>query len=155
LANLITRLYEDVEDPAKLTCANNDDKPVACPNGFCQLISSDSSSFSRSCVLNTSVPDPYAVLLESKTISEKEIQSTLTYTCNKNMCNNLAMAKEVRSLLENRKILPYAITTTTTTTTTKPTTASIKTSTGNTIKPLIIIQYGLVLLMATICLDFN
>jgi hypothetical protein len=67
------------------------------------------------------------------------------------------MAKEVRNLLENRKILPNAITTTTTTTTTtsKPTATSIKSSTGNTIKPSIIIQYGLVVLMAIICLDFN
>jgi hypothetical protein len=150
-------LDEDIEDRANLKCADNQDKPVSCPYGFCQLISIDSSSYLRSCVLNNSTRNPYGVLLESKTISEKEIQSSLTYTCNKFMCNNLTMAKEVRYLLENRKILPSAITTTTTTTTTtsKPTTASIKSSTGNTIKPLIIIQYGLVVLMAIICLDFN
>jgi hypothetical protein len=148
-ANLVVRLY-DFNEPEKLVCADDQDKPVSCANGFCQLISSDSSSFSRRCVLNASIPDPHGVRLQSQTISEKEIQSLLTYTCNKPMCNNLTMAKEVRHLLEERKILFYSITTTTTTTTSKPIATSTNGSTRNTVKPLFIIQYGLILLMTIV-----
>jgi len=154
-ANLVTGLYDAVANPQNLVCADNQDKAVPCPYGFCQLISRDSSSFSRRCVLNGSIPNPYGVILESKTITETDIESSVMYTCNKPMCNNSTMAKEVRHLLETRELLMYSITTTTTTTsTTSTTTKSIatttaiaKSSTGNTAKPMISIQYGLIFLI--------
>jgi hypothetical protein len=60
------------------------------------------------------------------------------------MCNNLAMAKEVRDLVKARKLLTDSITTTTTTTISITT---IKSSTGNTEKPMISIHCGLIFLM--------
>ncbi len=164
-ANLVTRLYDAVANPQNLVCADNQEKVVPCAYGFCQLISRDSSSFSRRCVLNGSIPNPYGVILESKTITETDTESSVMYTCNKPMCNNSTMAKEVRHLLEARELLMYSITTTTTTTktttttttttiTTSTTTKSITTttaiakiSTGNTAKPMISIQYGLIFLI--------
>ena len=150
------RLHEAVEDATKLVCADNQDKPIKCPNGFCQLISTDSNTFTRTCEPNSSIAMPHGILLESRSLSERDIQSTLTYKCNKNMCNSVAMAKEVRSLLEARNILPFTTTTTTTTTTVKPTVAVTTTSsTGNTLKSSYIIQYALILLMVPICVNFK
>lgn len=146
-ANLVTRLYDATVDPESLVCADNDDKSVKCPYGFCQLINNDLTSFSRRCVSNGSMPNPYGVTLQSKTITETEIASTMTYTCNKNMCNNLAMAKEVRNLLEVRKMLINSVTTTTTAATTTSVVVTAKRSTGNIAKPLISIQCGFIFLM--------
>jgi len=146
--HLMEPLYAITANPENLVCADNQDKLVRCPYGFCKLISSDSSSFSRSCVLNNSIPNPYGLILTSKTMSKTDIESSVSYTCNLPMCNNLTMAKHVRSLLEERKFL---ITTTTTTTTTKGATITTTTkSTGNTEKPKIIIQCGLIFLMTFI-----
>ncbi len=150
LTKLSAHLYDATLKPENLICADDQDKPTACPYGFCQLISSDSSSFSRSCVHNGSIPNPYGVTLESKTISETHIATTVMYTCNTPMCNNSTMAKEVRHLLEAREILIYSMTTTTTVTTTITTTSiapTKKASTGNTVKPMISIQCGLIFLI--------
>jgi len=150
-ANLIARLYHAHGKPENLVCADNQDKPVSCPYGFCQLIIRDSAIFSRSCIRNGSIPNPYGVILKSRTISETDIESSVMYTCNKPMCNNSTMAKEVRELLEERELLKYSITTTTTTTTITTTTSKLtiatKSSTGNTAKPLISIHCGLIFSM--------
>jgi hypothetical protein len=144
-AKLADRLYDDPDNPENLVCADNQDKTVPCPYGFCQLISIDSSSFSRRCVRNDSIPNPYGVILTSKTILKTEIESSVVYTCNKPMCNNLAMAKEVRDLVKARKLLTDSITTITTITTTRSIT--IKSSAENTEKPMISIQCGFIFLM--------
>ena len=145
-ANLVTRLYDYSDNLNNLVCSDNQDKPVACPYGFCQLISSDSTSFTRSCVHNSSIGNHYGVIVESKTISKTDIESTVIYTCNKPMCNNSTMAKEVRQLLDERGLLIHSATTTSTTTTTTVT----KRSTGNTSKPFISIQWGLIFLITFI-----
>jgi len=151
-SNLVTRLYHAPAQPENLVCADNQDKPVPCPYGFCQLITTDSASFSRSCVPNGSRPNSYGLILRSKTISETDIESSVTYKCNKPMCNNSTMAKEVRQLLEERELLKYSITTTTTisTMTSKLTTTTTNRSTRNTEKPLMSIHCGLIFLMTFI-----
>jgi hypothetical protein len=152
-AKLVDRLYDTTIIPEKLVCADNQDKSVPCPHGFCRLISNDYSSFSRSCVSNGSIPNPYGVKLISKTISETDIESTVIYTCNKPMCNNLAMAKEIRGLLEARQFLKHTTTTTTTTVKPIPTTTNIATtkySTGNITKTIITIQCAFIFLMTFI-----
>ena len=128
------------------------------------MISSDSSSYSRRCVPKGSMANTYGVISGSKTMSEKDIESSVTYTCNKPMCNNLTMAKEVRYLLQTRELLIDTVTTTTTITTTTVTTTTTSTTTilttttttqvklslGNIAKPMISIQVGLMFLLILI-----
>ncbi len=159
-AYLLTRLYDSQTNPNELVCADNQDKPVSCPNGYCQLTGGGSSSFTRTCVPKGSTDHPHGIIVRSKTISENDIDSSITYTCNKPMCNNSTITKEVQRLLGTRGILMYTITTTTaaatttkitiTTTTTASITTTMKRSTGNTARPMISIQCGLMLLMTII-----
>ncbi len=154
-AYLLTSLYDSQAIPNELVCADNQDKPVSCPNGYCQLNGGSSSSFTRTCVPKGSTDHPHGIIVRSKTISDKDIDSSITYTCNKPMCNNSTITKEVQRLLGTRGILMYSTTTTTKITITTTTTASIATttikrSTGNTARPMISIQCGLMLLMTII-----
>ncbi|CAF0816743.1 unnamed protein product [Adineta steineri] len=49
-ANLLIRLYDASSKPAELVCADDEDKSMPCPQGFCQLTSSDFLTFSRGCI---------------------------------------------------------------------------------------------------------
>ncbi|UJR10995.1 hypothetical protein I4U23_015179 [Adineta vaga] len=126
-AHLVTRLYDSRSEPNKLTCTNDQDASVSCSEGFCQLISNDLLTFSRTCVPKGTMSNPYGIILESKTIPGKDIESSIMYTCNRPMCNSLTMANEILHLLQIRELLsPIIVTTTTSTTTTESSSADMK-----------------------------
>ncbi|CAF1407464.1 unnamed protein product [Adineta steineri] len=145
--NLLIRLYDAFSKPAELVCADDQNEAVPCPHGFCQLISSNFLTFSRGCIPKGVIDNSYGVMLESKTMPGQGIKSSITYTCNKPMCNNVAMAKEVQHLLETRELM-MSITTTTTTTTMITSTSTPSSSVMT--KPILYIHYTLALLMAMI-----
>lgn len=96
---LMEKLYTVSSNNANLTCANNHNEAVPCPNGYCQLLQATETSFDRRCVEKGSGNNPGGLLAVS-TIDEKFGNvSLLQYSCNKPMCNGMEAGNQVREIL--------------------------------------------------------
>lgn len=122
LANL---LYENGSNTT-LTCADTSGASIPCKDGFCRSVI-DGNGFASlsSCMKFKDITPSYGLIAQKIKTSDLDTPgATITYTCNKPMCNSKETAKEVLSQLTAAGIIPEPTTTTTTITTTATETAT-------------------------------
>ncbi|CAF0845891.1 unnamed protein product [Rotaria sp. Silwood1] len=153
LSNL---LHSDQSFVANLTCSNNNDQSIQCPNGYCQLTRKGTSNIDRQCVPQSSNINPSGIMIQSNTVEEPDAEASLTYACTKPMCNGIRADEQVQNLLVQYGLLPVLntipvvqeTTTTTTTTTTTIHTSSQPNAAMTTLhQPMMNFQWMLLLII--------
>ena len=106
---LRTKLRELLYDPRpynpNLTCADNGDKTVACPNGFCRLVAVELNTVDRQCVPAGDMANPSGVMIGPNSMEGSNFDPFYTYACNKQMCNDRETLEKVRKLLREYRFL--------------------------------------------------
>ncbi len=102
--DLREQLYNVSSPVDKLTCHNNEEQEIPCPNGCCELISNGEFGFTRKCIVSQCGADQ-KVTIEQHVIGEPNVESTFSYKCNKPMCNDKKNAEKVRDLLKRNWLL--------------------------------------------------
>jgi len=116
-SSLADLLYT-TESNSALTCADANGASIPCQDGFCRSIT-DGNGFVTlsSCMKFKDITPAYGLIAQKVKTSDLDTPAaTLTYTCNKPMCNSKETAKEVISQLATAGIIPEPGTITTTTT---------------------------------------
>ncbi|CAF1282000.1 unnamed protein product [Adineta ricciae] len=124
-AELQPDLYNSSHATDDLSCDNNQNQTIPCPNGLCQLIYDGESQYIRNCIPNGFSVLPPGIFIASSMIDSFKNESSFIYICNRNRCNNMSMARKVRQTLKDYGLLEpfyetpiYVLETTTTTATT-------------------------------------
>ncbi|CAF1221587.1 unnamed protein product [Adineta steineri] len=135
------RLYFSNPYVHDLTCSNNQDESVPCPNGFCRLIRGDESHVDRSCVSQGLGINPSGIFIQSNTEGRSNTTTIFTYACNKPMCNGAETDAYVKQLIDEYELSSIVLATTaeTTKTVTPSTTITVTTSrtVTTTTKPMV------------------
>ncbi len=92
-------LYISLSHNYNLTCSDNQNQTIACPNGFCQLTGNFTSTIDRKCVSHGNGTNPSGILIGSNSMEGSDAIETIAYACNKAMCNGADADKKVRQLL--------------------------------------------------------
>lgn len=104
--NLRQKFRDEGSNAMKLACMNNQNRPVPCPRGYCQLNSGGNSIFHRQCSLRSPMQNSAAaIVITSVTVGEEETEAMFTYECATTLCNNETTANEVRALLNQTGLL--------------------------------------------------
>ena len=104
ISNLHELRYRSDTETTNLTCANDHDQEISCPNGCCVLQSTGKSAFVQSC-RRISCQNLPTLVIESNVVGDADVESSFTYRCNKPMCNSVEKAGKVRALLKNDCLL--------------------------------------------------
>ncbi|CAF2464351.1 unnamed protein product [Rotaria sp. Silwood2] len=99
-------LHSDQSFVVNLTCSNNYNQSIECPNGYCQLIRRGTSNIDRKCIPQGGNINPSGIMIESNTMEGQDAESTFTYACTKQMCNGITTGEEVQTLLMQYGLLP-------------------------------------------------
>ncbi|CAF1295138.1 unnamed protein product [Adineta steineri] len=138
------RLYVPQLYVHNLTCSNNQNESVMCPNGFCRLIRGDESHVDRSCISQGPNINPSGIFIQSNTEGRSNTTTIFTYACNKPMCNGAETDAYVKQLIDEYELSSVVLATTTETTktvtpstTTTVTTSRTSTTVTTTTKPIV------------------
>jgi hypothetical protein len=91
----------------KLTCHNNEEQEIPCPNGCCELSSNGKSGFTRKCITDPCGADQ-KVTIDQQVLGAPNVESTFSYRCNKPKCNDKKNAQKVHDLLKAKWLLTPA-----------------------------------------------
>ncbi|UJR23161.1 hypothetical protein I4U23_026180 [Adineta vaga] len=128
---LQSKLYNS-SDSTYLSCENNQNETIPCPNGYCQLINNGESDYTRNCIPEGFSILPPGIFIASSMVNDFDTKAPFMYICNQNMCNNMELAEYVQNSLTQYGLLtpfyetPIYVLETTTTTINETTTVKSK-----------------------------
>ncbi len=82
-----------------LTCSDNQGQTVNCINGFCHLTRVGISTVDLRCVPEGKGANPSGITIASNIIERSDATVTISYACNKAMCNGADTDAKVQQLL--------------------------------------------------------
>jgi len=91
-------LYTPNSHVSDLTCSDNQNQTVNCPNEFCQLIRKGISNVDRRCVPQGKSANPSGIIISSNSMEEPDAETIVSYACNKVMCNGAEIDIQVQQL---------------------------------------------------------